>query len=143
MEDRYLTTRLFYFTKKIIKINQAFYHYVHYNQNSITIKVNELHFRNMILFWDTLEIFLNKNIDFEQYTEIVKISKLKDKYKLLFSTNSKELIGKYGLIFPDEENEYYSALKIGEKIMHFLIRYKMLIFIPALSKLIKLKSNIL
>ena len=50
-----------------MKIDQAFYHYIQYNNNSITRFKSYIHFENVVIFWKLLEKFLLKTGELENF----------------------------------------------------------------------------
>jgi len=143
MEDRNVCTKIYFFATKIIKTNKPYYHYVKHNTNSTTSSYSSEHFESLLEFWENTDSFLSKNNVSAKYNEIVLHSKLKDKLKLMMYVDSYCQRKKYASIFPDTVIINSNELKIGEKLMRFLIRKKMYIFTTYLQKLIKLKSRIL
>jgi glycosyltransferase involved in cell wall biosynthesis len=128
-EDWHVMTRLFYFATKIVKIDQAYYHYVTYNNNSITNAKNRMHFGNVVLFWSLLDTFLKDNNEFEKYKIIMELPKVQSKVRLLIDTHSSHLRKEYVGIFSEEEKHCISQLTKGEQFMLFLVRYRL--FLPA------------
>ena len=124
-EDRHVMTRLFFFANKIVKVDRAFYHYVNYNTQAITKTKDEMHFNNVLQFWSLLDEFLIKHNCNEQYKDLISLSKIRDKTRLLIDTNSIYLRKKFADIYLNEEKEYFSTLKLSEKIMLKLIRHKL------------------
>jgi len=123
-EDRYTVLRLYYFANKIVKINQAFYHYNKYNDNAITNKIVKMHFENVLRFWNLFDDFLRKYNEFEKYEKIMYLPKAQSKARLMVDTNSKELRKEFANIFQFEEKQCFSSFRLGEKIMLLLIRFK-------------------
>lgn len=128
-EDWHVMTRLFYFATKIVKVDQAYYHYVKYNLNSITKGINKNHFKNIITFWSQLDSFLKVNNEFEKYKIIMELPKVQSKVHLIIDTHSYLLRKEYADIFREEEKHCISQLTKGEQLMLFLVRYKL--FLPA------------
>ncbi|MFZ4725855.1 MAG: glycosyltransferase family 2 protein [Paludibacter sp.] len=140
MEDRYMCFRIYYLADIIVKINQPFYHYIKYNSYSSTKTINSNHFTSMIYFWKSLEEFLQENKNFDKFADTVNLFKIKDKSKLMLSTNSISLQKKYAHIFSNEESLVFSKLKEGEKLILFFIRNKMFIAAQLLRKVFLIKT---
>jgi len=124
-EDWYVMTRMFYFANKIIKVNQAFYHYCHNNENSITKTILKMHFQNMAMFWEHLDIFLKQHNEYEKYRKIMELPKTQSKVRLMIDTHLSPLRKEYSNLFHDVEMNCISQLKRGEVIMLLLVRYKL------------------
>jgi glycosyltransferase involved in cell wall biosynthesis len=122
MEDRHILTRQFFYARKIVKVNKAFYHYIHYNPNSITKAKGKMHFDNTILFWNELDNFLLKENIFNKYLKITERSKVEIKVHLMIETNSSQLRKEYANIFLKEEKKCFSSFRKGEKLMLLLVR---------------------
>jgi glycosyltransferase involved in cell wall biosynthesis len=140
MEDRYICFRIYYLANNIVKINQPFYHYIKYNSYSSTKTINSNHFTSMIYFWESLEEFLHENNNFEKFADTVNLFKIKDKSKLMLSTNSISLQKKYAQIYCHEESLVFSKLKDGEKLILFFLRNKMFIAAQLLRKVFLIKT---
>jgi len=123
-EDWHIMTRIYYFANKTVKTDQAFYHYIQHNTNSITRIINRMHFENLIQFWMLLDSFLIEQNLFERYQKLIEFPKLQSKVQLLFGTNSSQLRKEYGNMFHTEEKHCIKQLRLGEKLMLFLIRHK-------------------
>ena len=67
LEDRHVMTRLYFYANKISKVDKAFYHYVQYNNESISSNKDEMHFENVIRFSNLLDDFLKENHLYEKY----------------------------------------------------------------------------
>jgi glycosyltransferase involved in cell wall biosynthesis len=124
LEDRHIMTRIFYFAKKIVKIDQAFYHYIQYNDNAITKTKNRMHFENVLLFWSLLDSFLKEKNEFEKYKQITELSKVENKVRLMIDTHSSILRKEFAKMFYEEESNCLSKFRKGEKLMLLLVRYK-------------------
>jgi len=124
-EDRYTVIRLYYFANKIVKINQAFYHYIKYNDNAITNKIFKMHFENVLQFWNSVDSFFKEHNEYEKYQENMAFSKTQSKVRLMIDTHSSHLRKEYANIFLDEEKRCFSSFKKGEKLMLLLVRYRL------------------
>lgn len=141
-EDLHVTTRIFYYAKKIVRVNQAFYHYVQLNSNSITKFKNRMHFENVLLFWELLDVFLKENNEYEKYKTDLEISKVKGKIRLMFDTHSLQLRKEFANMFIIEEKNSIGEFKKGEKLMLFLIRKRLFYFTQIFHNLLLLKNKI-
>jgi glycosyltransferase involved in cell wall biosynthesis len=124
-EDRHIMSRIFYFAKKIVKVNQAFYHYVHYNTMAITKTKDRMHFENVVLFWKLFDEFLYEHNEYEKYKEMLAFPKMQSKVRLMIDTHSSELRKEYASIFLEEEKKCFDRFNNGEKLMLLLVRYKL------------------
>lgn len=124
-EDRHIMTRLYYFAKKIVKVDRAFYHYVQYNSSAITKTKGRMHFENAILFWNLFDNFLREHNEFEKYKPILALPKAQSKVRLMIDTHSSQLRKEYADIFQKEERQSFSTFRKGEKLMLLLVRYRL------------------
>ena len=123
-EDRFTVLRLYYFANKIVKINQAFYHYIKYNDNAITNKIVKMHFENVVTFWNLFDEFLKEHNEYEKYKPYLALPKIQSKVRLMIGTNSASLRIEYAEIFAEEELVCIKSFRRGERIMLWLIRNK-------------------
>lgn len=124
-EDRYVMSRIFYFAKKIVKVDRAFYHYVHYNSLAITKTKNSMHFENVVRFWSQFDEFLKEHNEYEKYKEIMTFPKMQSKVRLMIDTHSSQLRKEYCSIFIEEEKICFNLFNKGERLMLLLVRYKL------------------
>lgn len=129
MEDRYVMTRLYFYAEKITKVNQALYHYVHYNSQSLTKSKNRMHFENWLLFWKLTDDFLAEKQLAEIYLPITECSKIEGKVRLLCDVHSSALRKEYAGIYRDVEMKYLHRFKRGERLMLWLVHHRL--FLPA------------
>jgi glycosyltransferase involved in cell wall biosynthesis len=134
--DRHIAVRIQYFANKIVKINRAFYHYVHYNDNAITKKVTEKQFESILIFYSNLEKFLRTEGIYEKYAEIINKTKIEQKKSLIFNTNDVTLRRKYANIYLEEEKKYFHILRPSEKVVLFCARRKYLLWVTQLIKIL-------
>jgi glycosyltransferase involved in cell wall biosynthesis len=127
LEDRYMTTRFYYFAKKIVKVNQALYHYNQYNLNSITKSKNKIHFENLILFWKDLDKFLIEKNIYKQYYAQTNHSKIIGKARIMVDTHSYKIRKEYADLYRNEETECIYLFKGGEWLMLWMVRHKLFI----------------
>lgn len=142
MEDLYVSTRLFFYAKKIIKIDAALYHYNKTNQNSITNRILESHFTDTILYWNETEDFLSRNGLFDLYADKINYLKIRDKIRLIFGTTDSKLRKKFATMFATEEAKTIHLFKPNERIMLFLVRHSLFLSASVLRGLTYCKSRI-
>jgi glycosyltransferase involved in cell wall biosynthesis len=123
-EDNHVLVRLFYFANKITKIDQAFYHYTVGNPTSVSRNKVRMHFENVLTFWKLLDEFLKEHNQYEQYKQIIELTRVKEKVRLMIDTNSSQLRKEFANMFREEEKKYINHFKRGEKLMILLIRYR-------------------
>jgi len=140
-EDRFVSTRLYYFAEKIVKVNEPFYHYVQYNLNALTKTIKKMHFENVLLFWNSMDDFFRVQNEFDYFREIMVLPKLQSKVRLMIDTHSSELRKEFAGIFSEEEKQAFNQLKTGEKFMLLLIRYKLFFLAQLYHKLLVLRNK--
>jgi glycosyltransferase involved in cell wall biosynthesis len=123
-EDRHALVRFFYFAQKIVKVNEALYHYVQYNSNAITKRKERMHFENVLTFWKLLDEFLLKQKEFEKYRNALELTRVQNKVRLMIDTHSSKLRKEYAYMFSEEEKRHINYFKRGEKLMLLLVRYR-------------------
>lgn len=139
--DGYAMLRIYYYANKIIKINKPFYHYIQYNLRSITKSKSEQHYESIILFWTLNDAFFQeKKID-EKYQNAIEFGKIKNKIRLLIDIDSYRLRKKYAFMFRDFEMKYIQRFRRGEKIMLFLVHYKLFFLAHIFNKLLMFKNR--
>ena len=141
LEDRYVITRLYFYANKVIKINNAFYHYNRTNENSIISKKNKTHFENLILFWASLDDFLKENNIYDKYSDLVEYLKAHSKVGIITQTHSYRLRKQYAWLFRDFEMKYISRFRFGEKLILFFTHYRMYALAQLTHCLIWLKNS--
>ena len=129
LEDRHVMTRLYFYAEKITKVNQALYHYVHYNSQSLTKSKNRMHCENWLLFWQLMDDFLAEKQLAETCFPITEYSKIKGKVRLLCDVHSSALRKEYAGIYRDVEMKYLHRFKRGERLMLWLVHHRL--FLPA------------
>ena len=142
LEDRHVTTRLYYYATKIIKVDKAFYHYVRFNPGAITRTKNRMHFQNVILFWELLDKFLIEKGIYEKYVEELKLSKVKTKCRLMCDTGSYRLRKEYAGMLTNEERKYLNQFKLVERVMLLLVRYRLFGVAHLLYKVLWVKNKV-
>ena len=124
-EDRHVMTRLYFFATKIVKVEQAFYHYVQYNTNAITKTKNRMHFENVVRFWELFDAFLKEQNLYEKYRPIIAYAKIQGKVRIMIDTHTSCLRKEYADIFSEEEKECISQFTPGERLMLNLVRHRL------------------
>jgi glycosyltransferase involved in cell wall biosynthesis len=142
LEDRHVMIRLFYYAKKITKINKPYYHYNKYNDYAITKTKTRMHFENTVQFWNLLDEFLTQKNEFEKYRSILELSKVRSKLQLMFDTHSTQLRIEYAYLFRDFELQYFNYFKFGEKLMLLLIHNKMFCLAQLFHNYLIIKNKI-
>ena len=141
LEDRHTMTRIYYYAKKIIKVDQILYHYVKYNTNAITATRSRMHFENTQRFWELLNDFLIDKKEQNSFKSTIEFAKAQAKITLLIDTNSLLLRKEYSHLFEREERFYFSTFKRGEKIMSLLVRYRFFYLAQIFNYLLKFKNR--
>ena len=142
-EDRYVMTRIFYFAKKIVKFDGAFYNYVKTNPNSITQNKSTMHFENIISFWKSLEEFLVRHGLYMIYKDYIDLAKVEDKVNLVLNIHTSTTLRKsYANIFHEEETKYLHKFHKGKKLMIILIRNKLWGLVELFHLLNRLKHKL-
>ncbi len=144
-EDRYLTAKLFYFAKKVVKIDKPFYHYIQYNFSSITKSFNSKHFEDVISYWELMDSFLKEKGLSEKYKNEIEIVKIKNKANLMIQTKSPSLRKQYADLFLNEEKKHIHSLdflRLGERLILFLLRKRMFWLSQLVNILLEIKFSI-
>lgn len=97
-EDRICNIRLFLHVQKIAYVSKAFYHYIQYNNTSITKHITRKNLNNSVAYLNFIETNLSS-----EYQDSVKISKVKVLCQLLHNST--------GAL----QDEYYRSFKIRLK----------------------------
>lgn len=98
-EDLIISVKLFFYADKISYINSPFLHYVHYNAESYTKKINIKSQNDIIQAVYIIETFLTENNPYT-YQKALKSFKLRIKLKLLLN-NKEDRQHKINLLYPD------------------------------------------
>ena len=141
LEDKQVSTRLYYYAKKIVKIDSAFYHYNKTNINALTVWVGDMHFENIILLHNLLDDFLKNKGLFEKYSQYVDYSRVMMKIQYLFLTNDYNLRKKYSNLYRNIEFHYLKNLHFGEKVVIVLTHYKLHLLANWAVKFIRWKNR--
>ena len=101
-EDYYATVRLFYFSRKIVVVNQPVYFYNQSNLSSYSSgKKQELHFQSIIQLFDLLAEFFTQQNDYDSYKQFVETAKLVDRNSFILHTTA-SLRRKYATLYIEE-----------------------------------------
>ena len=138
-EDCHVTTRIFYFATNIVKVDQPFYHYVQSNTNAITKTINRMHFENVLRFWKLLDAFLLEHNLYDKYKPIMALPKTQSKVHLLIDTHSSQLRKEFAGMFLEEEKQCIYQFTKGERLMLYLVRYRLFFFAQLFHKYLVLK----
>jgi len=142
-EDRLMLTRLFYFAKKTVKIDRAFYHY-EYNENSLTHKIEDKNFESLQTVCNQMESFFEKYGIADKYCNIMNFSRAQGKANLLLITNSYGLRKRYAPLFREFEMQYMKQYcYTSGKIIIVLTHYRLFLAAHLFSFLNRLKNKIL
>lgn len=140
-EDKFVCVRLYFYAKKIAKIDNAYYHYVKYNNASATQTVSKSTFESVKYYWVELEQFLIQNLLYNIYKEQLNTSKIKDLVKLFFATTRCELMQEYALLFENDESRIRQNLRVGERLFLIFIRKKHFKLACLVKQIIILKNK--
>lgn len=139
-EDYLVVPKLLFFAKKIVKVNEAFYHYVRFNNNSYTSSISKKNIEDLIYVYHELVDFLTK-VDFDQQPlyqgcltkkfELIRDSMSVEKFKFIrqgFVVEDQEILinqlsGIKGLMLKLLENEKYFQLLMLTKFYKMLINF--------------------
>lgn len=141
LEDKQVSTRLYYYAKKIVKNNEAFYHYNRININALTVSINSNHFENTLLLHNLLEKFLKDKGIWEQYGQYVNYSKVMMKMQYSVLTKDYKLRKKYANLYRDIEFNYLKEWRTGEKIVIICTHFKLHFFADLAVKYIYWKNR--
>lgn len=91
-EDYLVVPKLLFYAKKIVKVNEAFYHYVRFNNNSYTSSISKKNIEDLIFVYHELVHFLTQ-VGFDQQSlyqgcltkkfELIRDSMSLDKFKFI------------------------------------------------------------
>ena len=101
-----------------------------------------MHFENVLLFWELLDVFLKKNNEYDKFKDEFEISKVKAKIRLMFDTHSLQLRKEFANMFISEEKNCLREFNNGEKLMLFLLRTKLFYFTQIFHNLLLIKNKI-
>ncbi len=140
-EDKLTFFYILFFANKVVKLNQAFYHYIQYNSSSVTKTISKIHFENIIDFWKYCENFIKEHLIYADYEDLIAQSKIHEKAQLMISTNSMSLREEYRDMFGDIDKAYIKHLKFGEKMMLFFVKFKLFYLSQCLRYILVLKNK--
>jgi glycosyltransferase involved in cell wall biosynthesis len=140
-EDKYLLVKLLFYANKVVQIKNSYYHYIQYNENSVSRVKTQKHFEDMILFWNLTEHFLSKHGLSHTMQEIIEIAKIRQKSAFLVETHEVSLRIKYADLYSDIFKKHDITFRLGETIMLRLINLKMFKFTQLLHNIILLKNE--
>jgi|ERR1035437_1631747 glycosyltransferase involved in cell wall biosynthesis len=140
-EDWYIMTRIYHYATKIVKIEKPLYHYIQYNNNSITKTITRMHFENVLQFWNLLDNFLRKHNEYEKYKPIMALPKTQSKVRLMIDTHSSKLRKEYAGMFREEEKQCITHFTKGEQLMLYLIRYRLFFLAQLFHRYLVIKNS--
>jgi glycosyltransferase involved in cell wall biosynthesis len=143
LEDLFITTRLYFYAQKIVKINQPFYHYVKYNPGSVTARKQNYHFQSLELYWQLQDVFFKENDLYDQFRDDIEELKVETKLILMFDCFSYQSRKKYGALFSNEQQNQYQKLKFGEKLMVNALKHKLYLISVIIPILVSAKAFIM
>jgi len=141
VDDFFALIRIYYYVKKCVKIDTAFYHYNKQNSYAQTASKTKIHYENVILFYELLEEFLKEKELYEKYINIVEFSKVSIKSELFIKTHSYQLRKQYAWLFREIEMKYISQLRFGEKLILFFSHYRMYFITRITQRLLVWKNR--
>lgn len=141
LDDKHVIARIYYYARKVVKIDKAFYHYNKKNPVAITQTRRKTHFENVLLYWQLFDEFLKQEGLFEQYKHYLYIGKIKSKVSLMVDTDSYKLRKEYSDMFCEEEKLVKNKFHKGQKLMLLLIRNKIFILAHLFHKFLIVKRD--
>lgn len=114
-EDLYANVRLFFCAQRVKYLPKAFYHYIQFNQHSITGEHNDIKLRHIDLNLRNIERYLEKEKDYHIELNILKLAA---KQTMLFETDLK-WFKKWSQTYP-EANKYvfrFNALPLHFRLL--------------------------
>lgn len=140
-EDKYLLLKLLFYSKKMVQIHSSYYHYIQFNENSVSRNKIKKHFDDMILFWDLAEQFLFNCGLINEMIETIEIAKIKQKSSFLVETHEIDLRIKYANLYHNICNKHEIKFRFGETLMLKLIDLKLFKVTQLLHNILLLKNN--
>ncbi|WP_455668382.1 glycosyltransferase family 2 protein [Phocaeicola sp.] len=111
-EDIIVSIKLFYFSKRIVYIPHAYYHYIRYNDNSYTNKLSQSALDNLMAAIDEIEFFLKRQDELLNFNKGLNYLKLSVKANLLLnSTNGKQK--QWNSLYKDADKQILSYKQIS------------------------------
>jgi glycosyltransferase involved in cell wall biosynthesis len=139
LDDRYVITRIYYYADHIVKVDRALYHYIKHNVNAMTRKVEEYHFKDAVIFYETLKNFLithetRSASGTPECFKQIAVLEMQTKLLLLWGTKSSKLRYKYSSMFPESEKQQKKSLKLSDRMMLCLSHKKYISKITSLLR---------
>lgn len=120
-DDRYLMTCLRYHIRTQTFVPKVVYHYVEH-PGSLSSSKGEKQFRCLILFYQSIENYLEQYNDYETYTTTIQQQRIIDKAHLMLHCRDMNVRKQYADLFRAEENKYhFSALHRSAKVVACLV----------------------
>jgi hypothetical protein len=142
LDDKHVIARIYYYAEKVVKVDNAFYHYNKKNPVAVTQTRRKSHFEYVLLYWCLFDQFLNELSLYEKYKHYLAVGKIKSKVNLMIDTDSYTLRKEFSEIFYDEETKVINEFKGGKKLMLLLIRNKMFILAHLFHKVLIIKRDL-
>lgn len=137
-EDYLVVPKLLFFSKKIVKVDEAFYHYVRFNNNSYTSSISKKNIENLIyVYYELSSFLLDRGFDrrslligcLNKKFELIRDSKSVENFIFIknnFIIENQDLIlseysGVKKLMLKMLDDEKYSQLSLLTKAYRFLI----------------------
>ena len=139
-EDFYVYVRLVYFAEIIRKLDKVFYYYDFRNSESLTKKMEKMHFENTVILWNSFDEFLTEKKLFEKYKLYLDYTKIHRKIRLMIDTNDFKLRKNYSDIFFDEEKRCEHLFSRGERLFLWFLRHRLFITFYIFQKAIIFKN---
>ena len=120
-EDFITTPKLIYYSKKISKVSNPFYHYIQTNTSSYTKSFSKKSIDSVVYSLENLTKFFKSKHDYNKFQESLLASKLRKKIEFVFNSDTNywdELF----FVFPEiNELNDLNFLTIRERIIYFFI----------------------
>ena len=138
-EDQHVICRIFFYAQLVVQIQKACYHYVTYNQGSLTKKITEENIDNFILKWNLFDDFFKKE-SLEKGNRINQL-KVTEKARFLLLTPTRLLRKKLTYLYRDIELKYLNNLRLGEKMIIIFTHFKLHFLADWTIRLIRWKNK--
>lgn len=143
-EDYLVVPKLLFYSKKIVKVDEAFYHYVRFNDNSYTSSISKKNIEDLIYVYHELDDFLAK-VNFDQKSlyrgcltkkfELIRDSMSIEKFKFIrqnFVIQDQDILIKQvseikKIIIKMLDEKKFNKLLILTKLYRFLINCSQII----------------
>ena len=100
-----------------------------------------MHFENVVQFWNSLEAFLLEQNVYDVYKPIMAFPKMQGKVRLMIDTHSSALRKEYAGLFREEEKQCISKFTKGERLMLYLVRYRLFFLAGLFHSYLLLKNK--